>query len=144
MQIEQNFSLQPYNTFGIDVKARHFAVFTNTDELSEILSDNLRLSPFILGGGSNILFTKDVNGLVLKNEIKGIEELHEDKEHVFVKAGAGENWHGFVMYCIDHNWAGTENLSLIPGNVGASPIQNIGAYGVELDDIFLSFEAPAH
>ena len=141
MQIEQNFSLQPYNTFGIDVKARHFAVFTNTDELSEILSDNLRLSPFILGGGSNILFTKDVNGLVLKNEIKGIEELHEEKEHVFVKAGAGENWHGFVMYCIDHNWAGIENLSLIPGNVGASPIQNIGAYGVELDDVFLSLEA---
>ena len=141
MQIVENFSLKPHNTFGIDVKARHFAVFKNTDELSEILNQNLRRSPFILGGGSNILFTRDIDGLVLKNEIKGIEELHEEKEHVFVKARAGENWHGFVMYCIDHNWAGIENLSLIPGNVGASPIQNIGAYGVELDDVFLSLEA---
>lgn len=141
MQIQENFSLKSYNTFSIDAKARHFANFTNADELAGILTQHPKLSPFILGGGSNILLTKDVAGLVLKNEIKGIEELHEDNEHVFVKAGAGENWHQFVLYCIDHNWAGIENLSLIPGNVGASPIQNIGAYGVELDDVFLSLEA---
>jgi len=96
---------------------------------------------FILGGGSNILFTKDYDGAVLKNEIKGIELQHEDGEHVYVKVGAGENWHQFVLYCINHNWAGVENLSLIPGNIGASPIQNIGAYGVELDDVFWSLEA---
>ena len=96
---------------------------------------------FILGGGSNILFTKDYDGAVLKNEIKGIELQHEDADHVYVKVGAGENWHQFVLHCIDHNWAGVENLSLIPGNVGASPIQNIGAYGVELDDVFWSLEA---
>ena len=141
MQLQDNFSLKSYNTFNIDAKARHFAVFTNTDELSEILTKNSRLFPFILGGGSNILFTKDIDGLVLKNEVRGIDEIHEDIEHVFVKVGAGENWHRFVLYCIDHNWAGIENLSLIPGNVGASPIQNIGAYGVELDDVFLSLEA---
>lgn len=96
---------------------------------------------FVLGGGSNILFTKDYAGVVLKNEIKGIEVQHEDAEHVYVRVGAGENWHQFVLHCINHNWAGVENLSLIPGNVGASPIQNIGAYGVELDNIFWSLEA---
>ncbi len=96
---------------------------------------------FILGGGSNILLTKDYDGVVLKNDIKGIEVMHEDVEHVYAKAGAGENWHQFVLHCIGHNWAGVENLSLIPGNIGASPIQNIGAYGVELDDVFWNLEA---
>lgn len=95
----------------------------------------------ILGGGSNILLTKDYEGVVLKNEITGVDVQHEDEEHVYVKVGAGENWHQFVLHCIKHNWAGIENLSLIPGNVGASPIQNIGAYGVELDDVFWSLEA---
>jgi UDP-N-acetylmuramate dehydrogenase len=94
-----------------------------------------------LGGGSNILFTKDYDGAILKNEIKGIELQHEDADYVYVKVGAGENWHQFVLHCINHNWAGVENLSLIPGNIGASPIQNIGAYGVELDDVFWSLEA---
>jgi UDP-N-acetylmuramate dehydrogenase len=141
MQIHEAFSLLPYNTFRIHAKARYFSTFVNTDELAELTTHHLQLTRLILGGGSNILFTKDYDGLVLKNEIKGIEVQHEDEGHVYVKAGAGENWHQFVLYCIQHNWAGVENLSLIPGNIGAAPIQNIGAYGVELDNIFLSLEA---
>jgi UDP-N-acetylmuramate dehydrogenase len=141
MQIQENISLRPYNTFGIDAKARHFASFSNYEELATLATHDSRLTTLILGGGSNILFTKDYDGLVLKNEIMGIEELHEDSEYVYIKAGAGENWHGFVMHCIDRNWAGVENLSLIPGNVGAAPMQNIGAYGAELDDIFWNLEA---
>lgn len=141
MQIQENISLKPYNTFGIDAKTRYFATFKDTDDLEELTTHDSRLTTLILGGGSNILFTKDFNGLVLKNEIAGIKVLHEEPEYVFVKAGAGENWHSFVMYCIGHNWAGVENLSLIPGCVGASPMQNIGAYGVELSSVFLSLEA---
>ncbi|MCX6316131.1 MAG: UDP-N-acetylmuramate dehydrogenase [Bacteroidetes bacterium] len=141
MQIQENISLRPYNSFGIDVRAARFASFTSEDELATLLAD---LSPdkyLILGGGSNLLLTGDFNGIVLKNEIKGITELHEDSEYVYIRAGAGENWHQFVLYCIERNWAGIENLSLIPGNVGASPMQNIGAYGVEIDDVFHSLEA---
>jgi len=141
MQIHEAFSLLPYNTFRIDIKARYFSTFTNTDELDELTTHHSQLTRFILGGGSNILFTKDYDGLVLKNEIKEIAIQHEDAEHIYVKAGAGENWHQFVLHCIHHNWAGVENLSLIPGNIGASPIQNIGAYGVELENVFLSLEA---
>jgi UDP-N-acetylmuramate dehydrogenase len=141
MQIQENFSLKPYNTFGIDAIAKQFALFTNTDELAELLVQYPAQTPLILGGGSNILLTKNYDGLVLKNEIKGITEVHEDYEYVFVKVGAGENWHEFVQHCIQHNWAGLENLSLIPGNVGASPIQNIGAYGVEMESLFHSLEA---
>ena len=141
MQIHENFPLKPYNTFGIDAKARYFSTFSNTDELSELTTHDSQLTTLVLGGGSNILFTKDYDGTVLKNNIRGIDLQHEDEEHVYVKVGAGENWHQFVLHCIDHNWAGIENLSLIPGNVGASPIQNIGAYGVELDDVFWSLEA---
>jgi len=141
MQIHENFPLGPYNTFRINAKARFFSFFSIVEELEEDLMIYSEYPIFILGGGSNILFTKDYDGCVLKNEIKGIELQHEDEEHVYVKVGAGENWHQFVLHCIDHNWAGVENLSLIPGNVGASPIQNIGAYGVELDDVFWSLEA---
>ncbi len=141
MQIQQNISLKPYNTFRVDVQARNFSSFSGYDELHELIDQNPSLPVFILGGGSNILFTKDVEGLVLKNEIMGIEVIHEDNEHVFVRAGAGENWHQFVLHCLDHNWAGIENLSLIPGCVGAAPIQNIGAYGVELQEVFFSLEA---
>jgi UDP-N-acetylmuramate dehydrogenase len=141
MQIQENISLKSFNTFGIDANARYFASFSNTDELSEFLAPDSRLPIFILGGGSNILLTKNIDGLVLKNEIKGIEEVHEDAEYVYVKAGAGENWHEFVLYCLKRNWAGIENLSLIPGNVGASPMQNIGAYGVELAEVFWNLEA---
>lgn len=141
MQIQENISLRPYNTFGIDVKARHFAAFKDIDELERLLTRGPQLPAFILGGGSNILFTKDIDGLVLKNDICGVEILHEDSDHVYVRAGAGENWHIFVLFSIDHDWSGIENLSLIPGNVGAAPMQNIGAYGAELEDIFYSLEA---
>jgi UDP-N-acetylmuramate dehydrogenase len=145
MQIQENISLKGYNTFGIDVKARFFSSFRTLDELEELAGHTATLKVrnglLILGGGSNILFTKNYDGTVLKNEIIGIEELHEDDEYVFVKCGAGENWHRFVQYCIGRNWAGVENLSLIPGNTGASPMQNIGAYGVEIKDVFWSLEA---
>lgn len=141
MQIQENISLKSYNTFGIDAMAHYFATFNNEDEMKELLTENSELRPFVLGGGSNILLTQHFDGLVLKNEMKGINELHEDTEYVYVKGGAGENWHQFVLYCIHMNWGGVENLSLIPGNVGASPMQNIGAYGVELNDVFFSLEA---
>jgi len=141
MQIQENISLRPFNTFGIDAKARYFYAFSNTGELAELITHSPAITTLILGGGSNILFTKDFDGIVLKNEIKGIELLHEDANYVYVKAGAGENWHQFVLYCISRGWAGVENLSLIPGCVGAAPVQNIGAYGVELDDVFLDLEA---
>jgi len=147
MQIQSNISLKKYNTFGIDVLAKYFAPFTTIDEISELLEFNQpqtinnKQQTLILGGGSNILFTKDFDGIVLKNELKGIETIKEDNEYVYVKVAAGENWHQFVLHCISNNWAGVENLSLIPGNVGASPMQNIGAYGVEIKDVFHSLEA---
>ncbi len=138
----QNFSLKKYNTFGINVYARYFSEFHSADELEQLLRINDdQQSTLILGGGSNILFTKDFNGLVLKSAIKGIDIIHEDNEHVYVRAGAGENWHQFVLHCIKYDFGGVENLSLIPGNVGASPMQNIGAYGVEIKDVFHSLEA---
>ncbi len=151
MQIRENFPLKAFNTFGIDVRAKYFVGFSSVDEIQE-LSDNHKLlqrSPhgqttnykLILGGGSNLLFTKDFDGIVLKNEIKGIEITHQDNDFIYVKAGAGVNWHEFVLFCIRNNYAGVENLSLIPGNVGASPMQNIGAYGVELKDVFYQLEA---
>lgn len=143
MQIQENISLKYYNTFGIDVKAKYYAAFNSVEQLQELTTSNFKpqTSNLILGGGSNILFTKNFDGLVLKNEVKGIQLLHEEKEYVYVKVGAGENWHQFVLHCINNNWSGAENLSLIPGCVGASPMQNIGAYGVELKNIFYSLEA---
>ena len=137
---KEKFSLKSYNTFGIDSYAAFFSSFANIEELQEAL-EYKELPILILGGGSNILFTKDFDGLVLKNEIKGIENLREDDEYVYIKAGAGENWHQLVMHCVDNNLAGMENLSLIPGNAGATPMQNIGAYGVEIKDIFYELEA---
>ncbi|MDX5339540.1 MAG: UDP-N-acetylmuramate dehydrogenase [Cyclobacteriaceae bacterium] len=143
MNIQENISLKPYNTFGFDQNARFFVVVSTLEELKEALrfaeSENLEI--FILGGGSNILLTQDLESLVIKLEIKGIELLKEDSEQVWVKSGAGENWHDFVLYAIEKDWAGIENLSLIPGTVGASPMQNIGAYGVEIKDVFESLEA---
>jgi UDP-N-acetylmuramate dehydrogenase len=140
MQLTRDFSLKPYNTFGINVMAKYFAAFTNTTTLAEIL-ENKSQHKLILGGGSNVLFTKNYDGLVLKNEIAGIEKINEDNVHVYIRAGAGVGWHEFVLYCINNNFAGVENLSLIPGSVGASPMQNIGAYGVEIKDVFYELEA---
>lgn len=145
MKISQNISLKKYNTFGIDVSAKYFGSFSTVEEAKELLASGKLLSPktqqLILGGGSNILFTKNYDGLVLKNEISGIEKVKEEDDYVYIKAGAGVNWHSLVMYCIGNDFAGIENLSLIPGNVGASPMQNIGAYGVEIKDVFYELEA---
>jgi len=143
MEILENASLKSYNTFGIDAKAAKLVRFSSVKDLKEIFAnDELRsLSRLILGGGSNLLLTSDFEGLVLKNEIPGIDLLREDEKHLYVRSGAGENWHDFVVYCIEQGWAGLENLSLIPGNVGASPMQNIGAYGVEVKDRFYELEA---
>ncbi len=144
--LQKNTSLKNYNSFGIEVNAAQFAKFSNPDQLKEIVlaQQEKSTSPkniLILGGGSNLLFTEDFEGLVLKNEIKGIEIYDEDDKHVYVKAGAGESWHQFVLFCLDNNLAGAENLALIPGNVGAAPMQNIGAYGVELKEVFYKLEA---
>ena len=141
MQIDQNISLKQYNTFAIDAKAKLFSSFRNQDELAELLLVKPKRPVLILVGGSNVLFTHDVDSLVLKNEVKGIDLIKEDANHVYVRAGAGENWHRFVEYTLQRNWAGLENLSLIPGNVGASPMQNIGAYGVEIREVFEELEA---
>ena len=141
MQVQENISLKQYNTFGIEARARYFGKFSTTEALVTLLDNSKAPPAFILGGGSNILLTKDIDGMVLKNEVNGIEEVGEDERYIYVEAGAGENWHQFVQYCISRNWAGLENLSLIPGNVGASPMQNIGAYGVEVKEVFNSLTA---
>lgn len=143
MTIQENISLKPYNTFGIEANARYFAAFKSLNELQELLNVKRQTSDLklVLGGGSNILLTKNVDGLVLKNEIMGIELVREDDEHIYVKTGAGENWHRFVMHCVQQGYAGIENMALIPGSNGASPMQNIGAYGVEIKDVFHELEA---
>jgi UDP-N-acetylmuramate dehydrogenase len=142
----ENVTLKNFNTFGIEARARYFSGFSGLDELIGLVDFNRPAgvaagSLLVLGGGSNILFTRDFDGLVLRNEIKGIELVHEDAEYVYVRAGAGENWHGFVQYCLGRDWAGVENLSLIPGSVGAAPMQNIGAYGVEIKEVFYELSA---
>lgn len=141
--IHENYSLKKLNTFGIEASARYFSEFSSLEQLKEIICEPkfIHLEKLILGGGSNILFCKDFNGIVLKNNLKGVELVKEDNDYYFVKAAAGEVWHEFVMYCLANNYAGLENLSLIPGNVGASPMQNIGAYGVEIKDVFYELEA---
>jgi UDP-N-acetylmuramate dehydrogenase len=141
MNIQENISLKSYNTFAIDARAKYFGSFTNVDQLYELLVHPSAKNPFVLGGGSNILIRGDMDRMVLKNEVSGIEVVNEDEHHVYVKVGAGQNWHQFVLYCIDRDWPGVENLSLIPGNVGAAPMQNIGAYGVELKEVFEELEA---
>lgn len=141
--IKNNYSLKQLNTFGIDVKAKTYTVCTTIEELRTILTDPAvkKERKLVLGGGSNILFTQDFDGVVLHNRLKFIEVARETNEHIFIKAGAGVVWHDFVLYTIERNLGGVENLSLIPGSVGASPIQNIGAYGVEVKDVFDSLEA---
>ena len=139
--IQTNKNLKEYNTFGISVKAEMFAVFSSIEELKQILSFRNDKKLLVLGGGSNLLLTKDFEGLVIKNEIKRFEVIEESASEVIVESGAGENWHEFVLNCIDKGFGGIENLSLIPGSVGASPMQNIGAYGVEIKDVFESLSA---
>jgi UDP-N-acetylmuramate dehydrogenase len=143
MIIHENYSLKKLNTFGIDALARYFVELSSVSEITEILSEPIfaNTAMLILGGGSNLLFTKNFEGIVLKNNLKGIEIVKEDADFYFIKAGAGEVWHDLVMYCVTNNYGGLENLSLIPGNVGASPMQNIGAYGVEIKDVFYELEA---
>ena len=138
MKIQENISLKNYNTFGIDKKARYFCEAVSEEEVISCITfaEEIGIQIFILGGGSNILLLNDLEYFVIKINIKGKEIIEETPNHVFIKVGAGENWHEFVSYCIDKNLAGTENLSLIPGTVGASPMQNIGAYGVEIQSIF--------
>ena len=143
MKIQENISLKPFTTFGIDKKAKFFTVVSSISELKAALTtaSERQLPVFILGGGSNILLTRDLDELVIKQEIKGIRVVKEEDNEIWIEVGAGEVWHELVMYCIEKNWAGLENLSLIPGTVGASPLQNIGAYGVEIKDVFQSLDA---
>ncbi|MFN7119591.1 MAG: UDP-N-acetylmuramate dehydrogenase [Saprospiraceae bacterium] len=140
MQILEHQSLQPYNTFGIAATARYFVAIHSEEELRTALQLNIK-PVFILGGGSNILLTQDFNGLVIKNSILGKEIINKTEDHVIIKIGAGENWHETVRWSLAQNFGGLENLSLIPGTVGASPMQNIGAYGVEIKDVFHQLEA---
>lgn len=139
--ISENISLKPFNTFGIDVSARYFAAFASIEELHAILQEYKNVPLLVLGGGSNLLLTQDFDGLVLKNEIKGMTIVSEDADEVVIRCGAGEVWHEFVLFSIAQGYSGIENLSLIPGSVGASPMQNIGAYGVEIKDVFEKLEA---
>lgn len=141
MHILQNISLKPYNTFGIDAKAEKFISVSTEEGLKNVLQQTYAKEVFILGGGSNMLLTKDLTKTVIHVNLKGIALLEQHENHVLVSALAGENWHDFVLWCIAHDFGGVENLSLIPGNVGTTPIQNIGAYGVELKDVFHSCEA---
>ena len=140
MKIQQNISLKSYNTFGIEALARHFVEITTVQNLKEVLQKENYPDKIVLSGGSNVLITNDLNALVIHINIKGISILSEDDNSVILKVMAGENWHELVLWTIDHDYGGLENLSLIPGNVGTSPIQNIGAYGVELKDSFVSCE----
>ncbi|PWL32080.1 UDP-N-acetylmuramate dehydrogenase [uncultured Roseivirga sp.] len=133
---QQNIALKPFNTFGIEASASQFFAFQNLDSLQLALKHAAKAPLLVLGGGSNILLTQDFDGLVLKNELKGIKLLNETNEHFFVEVQAGETWHEFVLTAIANNWAGVENLSLIPGTMGAAPMQNIGAYGVEIEQVF--------
>jgi UDP-N-acetylmuramate dehydrogenase len=141
--IQSFFSLTRLNSFGIDIKAKYFCKANAIDNILSVLDwQQKQQTPLlVLGGGSNVLFTRDFDGLVLQNALKGIALEKEDDTYYYVKAMAGENWHEFVCYCVEQQYQGIENLSLIPGNVGASPMQNIGAYGVEIKDVFESLEA---
>ena len=141
MEIISNYPLKNHNTFGIEAFADEFVSVNTVNELKEVLQENTGKQKFILGGGSNMLLTQNIHSLVIHVNLKGKEVVFEDDNHVHLKAMAGENWHEFVLYTIQHNYGGLENLSLIPGNVGTTPIQNIGAYGTEIKDTFVSCEA---
>ena len=143
MLLQEHVSLKPFNTFGIDAEARYYLQVASLQTLRDFLAAPplAALPQLVLGGGSNVLLLNDFDGVVLHMAISGIAKVKEDQDYVWVQAGAGVNWHQLVLHCIAHNYAGIENLSLIPGTVGAAPIQNIGAYGVELQDVFESLEA---
>jgi UDP-N-acetylmuramate dehydrogenase len=141
MHIHTNFSLKNYNTFGIEAKAKKFVSVHSSEELIEILQQNPTSKKFILGGGSNMLLTQDIDALVIHVDLKGKKIIDENDDFVWVESQAGENWHEFVLWTIEQNFGGLENLSLIPGNVGTTPIQNIGAYGVEIKDTLVLCEA---
>lgn len=139
MTIQEKISLKPYNTFGVDVFAKYFAEVNSVEDLKETLKiSNSQTPQLFLGGGSNLLLTKDYDGLVIRLNLKGITEEIINENEILVTAKSGENWHQFVMFCLEKNYGGLENLSLIPGNVGTSPMQNIGAYGTEIKDVFES------
>jgi UDP-N-acetylmuramate dehydrogenase len=138
MTLQKQFSLKNLNTFGIEAKAKLYAKITDIEMLKKTILDNPNEKLFILGGGSNMLLTQDISALVLHIDLKGIKITQEDDNHVWVTAQAGENWHEFVLWTLQHDLGGIENLSLIPGNVGTTPIQNIGAYGVEIKDMMES------
>jgi UDP-N-acetylmuramate dehydrogenase len=140
LQWEENIDLTPYNSFGMQVFAKYFIPFQSVEDLS-LLEIPQNANWLIIGGGSNILFKNNFDGCVLLNQIKGIEKVGEDDDFIYLKVGGGEQWHDFVEYCITNNYGGVENLALIPGSVGAAPIQNIGAYGVELKDVLFELEA---
>lgn len=141
MQILSDHSLKQYNTFGLDVKAASFCEVRSLNEFRQALTVNPHDEFLILGGGSNVLLCRDYPGLVIRNAITGKEVIAENEQEVLLKVYSGENWHNLVMYCVEKGWGGIENLSLIPGTVGAAPMQNIGAYGVELEQVFHSLEA---
>ncbi len=143
MQLLENYALKSFNSFGIAVSAKYYCNISSNEALQEVLAWNKKQHHqiLVLGGGSNILFTKNFEGLVLHNTLKGIELVRESEHYYYVRAMAGESWHEFVQYCVKQNYAGVENLILIPGNIGATPMQNIGAYGVEIKDVFYELEA---
>ena len=141
MEILQHFSLKNYNTFGIEAFAKQFVSVHSSIELEMILKQFSNVKKFVLGGGSNMLLTQDIDALVIHLDLKGKEIVQEDADFVWVEGQAGENWHEFVLWTIENNFGGLENMSLIPGNVGTTPIQNIGAYGTEIKDTFVSCEA---
>lgn len=141
MELHENFSLKNFNTFGIEAKAKKFVAVHSIADLRSILEQYPNEEKFILGGGSNMLLTKDIDALVIHIDLKGKKIIKEDDNYVWVESQAGENWHEFVLWTIDQNFGGLENMSLIPGNVGTTPVQNIGAYGTEIKDTFVSCEA---
>ncbi len=141
MQILENFSLKNYNTFGIEAKAKQFVAVHSVNELKNVLQENSNKQKFILGGGSNMLLTQDIDALVIHIDLKGKKIINQDENFVFVESQAGENWHEFVLWTIHQDFGGLENMSLIPGNVGTTPVQNIGAYGTEIKDTFVSCAA---
>ena len=140
-KIHTNFSLKNFNTFGIEAKARQFVAVASVAELTSVLKQHQDDKKFILGGGSNMLLTQDIDALVIHIDLKGKKVIQENEDYVWVECQAGENWHEFVLWTLAQNYGGLENMSLIPGNVGTTPVQNIGAYGTEIKDTMTSCEA---